>query len=103
MAYRPEPQHRHGARSKIAIVLVNLGTPEAPTAAAVRSYLKEFLSDPRVVEIPKALWWLILHLVILPFRSAQSAQKYALIWTADGSPLKVHTEKQAALLRGNMG
>jgi ferrochelatase len=103
MPFRQEPPYQHGARSKIAVVLINLGTPDAPTAAAVRPYLKEFLSDPRVVEIPKMLWWIILHAVILPFRSAKSAQKYASIWTADGSPLKVHTEKQAALLRGYMG
>jgi ferrochelatase len=103
MSFRQEPPHQHGARSKVAIVLVNLGTPDAPTAAAVRRYLKEFLSDPRVVEIPKVPWWLILNAVILPFRSARSAQKYASIWTANGSPLKVHTEKQTALLRGYLG
>ncbi len=103
MAFLPEPQHKHGAPGKTAILLVNLGTPEAPTAAALRPYLKEFLSDPRVVEIPRALWWIILHAVILPFRSGQSAKKYAAIWTSDGSPLKVHTEKQAKLLRGYLG
>jgi len=84
-------------------VLVNLGTPDAPTTAAVRRYLKEFLSDPRVVEIPRLLWWCILHLIILPFRSSKSAKKYASIWTRDGSPLKVHTQKQAQLLRGALG
>ena len=103
MTFRPEPQHQHEARSKTAILLVNLGTPEAPTAQAVRPYLKEFLSDPRVVEIPQFIWWFILNLVILPFRSGKSAQKYASIWTAEGSPLKVHTEKQAKLLRGYLG
>jgi ferrochelatase len=82
-----------------AIVLVNLGTPDAPTRSAVRRYLKQFLMDPRVVEIPRLLWWLILHLFILPFRSGKSAAKYAMIWTRDGSPLKVHTERQAALLQ----
>ena len=103
MSFQPEPPHKHGAPSKHAILLINLGTPEAPTAPAVRAYLKEFLSDPRVVEIPRFIWWLILHAIILPFRSAKSAQKYASIWTTDGSPLKVHTEKQAKLLRGYMG
>jgi ferrochelatase len=103
MAFLPEPQHRHGTPGKTAVLLVNLGTPEAPTAAALRPYLKEFLSDPRVVEIPRAVWWFILHGVILPFRSGQSAKKYASIWTPDGSPLKVHTEKQAKLLRGYLG
>ena len=103
MSYRKEPAHSHGTLPKTAIVLVNLGTPDAPTAPAVRRYLKEFLSDPRVVEIPRLLWWLILHLIILPFRSSKSAAKYASIWTADGSPLKVHTTKQAMLLRGALG
>jgi ferrochelatase len=103
MPYRPEPPHAHGTLGKTAIVLVNLGTPDAPTTPAVRRYLKQFLSDPRVVEIPRLLWWLILHLAILPFRSAKSAAKYASIWTSDGSPLKVHTAKQAMLLRGALG
>ncbi len=103
MAFRKEPPHTHGTVPKTVVVLVNLGTPDEPTTSAVRRYLKEFLSDPRVVEIPRALWWLILNLVILPFRSAKSAAKYQSIWTADGSPLKVHTQKQAMLLRGALG
>jgi ferrochelatase len=103
MSFRKEPPHQHGSSAKTAIVLINLGTPDAPTTTAVRRYLKEFLADPRVVEIPKLLWWLILHIIILPFRSGQSAHKYASIWTADGSPLSVHTEKQAILLRGYLG
>ena len=103
MPYRKEPPHTHGAVPKTAIVFVNLGTPDAPTAPAVRRYLKQFLSDPRVVEIPRLLWWCILNLIILPFRSSRSAAKYAQIWTADGSPLKVHTQKQAMLLRGALG
>ena len=103
MPYRKEPPYTHGTLPKTAIVLVNLGTPDAPTASAVRRYLKEFLWDPRVVEIPRAIWWLILNLVILPFRSSKSAAKYASIWSAEGSPLKVHTAKQAMLLRGALG
>jgi protoporphyrin/coproporphyrin ferrochelatase len=103
MAFRKEPPHSHKSIAKTGIVLVNLGTPEEPTASAVRPYLREFLSDPRVVEIPKAIWWFILHGIILPFRSGKSAQKYASIWTRDGSPLKVWTEKQAVLLRGHLG
>ena len=103
MAYRKEPPYVHGTVGKTAVVLVNLGTPDAPTAPAVRRYLKEFLSDPRVVEIPRAVWWLILNLIILPFRSSKSAAKYAQIWTKEGSPLKVHTQKQATLLRGALG
>ncbi|MET3131134.1 ferrochelatase [Oxalobacteraceae bacterium GrIS 1.11] len=103
MPFLQEPPHTHGSVERAAIVLVNLGTPEAPTTAAVRSYLKQFLSDQRVVEIPRLLWWLILHLIILPFRSSKSAKKYASIWTSEGSPLKVHTQKQALLLRGALG
>jgi len=103
MAYRKEPPHTHGSIPKTALVLVNLGTPDEATTPAVRRYLKEFLSDPRVVEIPRAIWWMILHLIILPFRSSKSAAKYASIWTREGSPLKVHTQKQAVLLRGALG
>ena len=103
MAYRKEPAFTHGTVAKTAVVLVNLGTPNEPSTAAVRRYLKEFLSDPRVVEIPRVLWWMILNLIILPFRSSKSAAKYAQIWTKEGSPLKVHTQKQATLLRGALG
>jgi len=98
MAFAKEPPHQHGAVSGSAVVLVNLGTPDAPTRGAVRRYLKQFLSDPRVVEIPRALWWFILHGAILPFRSGQSAKKYASIWTDEGSPLRIHTQNQAMLL-----
>jgi ferrochelatase len=97
------PAFRHGTPAKTAVLLVNLGTPEAPTAPAVRRYLKQFLSDPRVVEIPAALWQPILRGIILNVRPKKSAAKYAAIWTKDGSPLKVHTDKQAKLLRGYLG
>jgi ferrochelatase len=103
MRFMDEPAYAHGTPARTAILLVNLGTPEAATPAAVRSYLKEFLSDPRVVEIPKPLWWLILNGVILRVRPAKSAAKYAAIWDKEGSPLKVHTERQAKLLRGLLG
>ncbi|MEO7579749.1 MAG: ferrochelatase [Massilia sp.] len=103
MPFRKEPPFSHGTVARTAVVLVNLGTPDAPTRKAVRRYLKEFLSDPRVVEIPRLLWWCILHLIILPFRSGKSAAKYESIWTREGSPLKVHTQKQALLLRGLLG
>ncbi|MBE0613731.1 MAG: ferrochelatase [Burkholderiales bacterium] len=99
----PEPSHTHGTPERTAILLINLGTPEAPTRAAVRRYLKEFLSDPRVVEIPRLVWWLILNGVILNLRPAKSAAKYAQIWGQEGSPLRVHTERQAKLLRGLLG
>ncbi|MBS0200061.1 MAG: ferrochelatase [Proteobacteria bacterium] len=85
-----------------ALVLVNLGTPSAPTAAAVRRYLGEFLMDPRVVQIPRALWWPLLNWVILPRRSPVVARKYASIWMDEGSPLAAYTQRltdgvQAAL------
>lgn len=103
MRFAKEPDYLHGTTAKTAVILVNLGTPDAPTARAVRAYLKQFLSDPRVVEIPRPIWWLILHGAILPFRSKKSAEKYESIWTAEGSPLRVHTEKQTMLLRGYLG
>ena len=99
----PEPPYAHGTPPKTGILLVNLGTPDAPTVPAVRRYLREFLSDPRVVEIPRPLWWLILNLFILPLRPKQSAKRYAQVWTGDGSPLKVHTERQARMLKGYLG
>jgi protoporphyrin/coproporphyrin ferrochelatase len=101
--FQPEPEFSHGRASQTGILYCNLGTPAEPTAAAVRPYLAEFLSDPRVVEIPKPLWWPLLHGVILPFRSSRSAAKYAKIWTPEGSPLLVWTEKQAKLLQGWLG
>jgi len=101
--FLPEPEHTHGKAAKTAVLLVNLGTPQAPTKEAVRPYLKEFLSDPRVVEIPRPVWWLILNGIILNTRPAKSAEKYAKIWTPEGSPLKVHTERQTKLLRGYLG
>jgi ferrochelatase len=103
MTYQTEPSYAHGTPEKTAVLLVNLGTPEAPTAQALRPYLKEFLSDPRVVEIPKPLWWLILNGIILNTRPKKSALKYASVWMSEGSPLKVHTERQTALLQGYLG
>ncbi len=107
MAFAKEPPYTHGSTGQsnttTAILLCNLGTPDAPTASAVRRYLAEFLSDHRVVEIPKPIWWLILHGIILRLRPAKSAKKYASIWTAEGSPLKVWSEKQAKLLQGTLG
>ena len=101
--FQPEPPHRHGTPLTTAVVLVNLGTPDAPTASALRRYLKQFLSDPRVVEIPKPIWWLILNGIILNTRPKKSAAKYAQVWMPEGSPLRVHTERQAKLLKGLLG
>ena len=82
-------EHAHDSPGKVGVLLVNLGTPDAPTTPALRRYLAQFLSDPRVVEIPRALWWLILHGVILRLRPAQSARKYRKVWLREGSPLAV--------------
>jgi ferrochelatase len=101
--YSAEPKRTSGASDKTAVVLVNLGTPEAPTPSAVRRYLAEFLADPRVVEIPRWLWRPVLHGIILNIRPKASAKKYASIWSRDGSPLKFHTERQAMMLRGYLG
>ena len=101
--FLPEPPHRHGTPATTAVVLVNLGTPDAPTAPALKRYLKQFLSDPRVVEIPKPLWWLILNGIILNTRPKKSAAKYASVWMPEGSPLRVHTERQTKLLKGLLG
>ena len=101
--FEAEPPHAHGRPSLPGVLLINLGTPAAPTERAVRAYLNEFLSDPRVVEIPRALWMPILHGVILRTRPKVSARRYAAIWSKDGSPLKVHTERQAKILRGYLG
>jgi len=82
------------------ILLLQLGTPDAPTAKALRPYLREFLSDPRVIHAPRWKWWWVLNLLILPFRPAQSAEKYARIWQAEtGSPLLHHTRLQTAALQ----
>ena len=97
--FQREPDFSHGQAPRTAILLCNLGTPDAPTPAAVRRYLREFLGDPRVVEIPRALWLPLLHGVILPLRSAKSAAKYATIWTPEGSPLRTWTERQGAALQ----
>ena len=84
--------------AEAAVVLVNLGTPDAPTPSAVRRYLAQFLSDPRVIEEPRWLWQLILQGVVLRLRPRRSARAYARIWTAQGSPLMVHSEALRAAL-----
>lgn len=89
----------HIPAATTGILVVNLGTPEAPTAAALRPYLDEFLSDPCVVNLPRLLWWPILHGLILRTRPQKSAAAYARIWTAAGSPLLVHSRALAAALQ----
>ena len=103
MAYRAEPAFSHDRVPHVGVLLVNLGTPGAATPAAVRRYLAEFLTDPRVVEIPAVAWRPVLHGVILRTRPAKSDARYQAIWTKDGSPLAVHTNKQKVLLSGYVG
>ena len=91
-AARPFPD----LADRSAVLLVNLGTPEAPTAAATRRYLAEFLADPRVIELPRLVWLPLLYGVILPLRAGRSARAYRQIWLPDGSPLRVHSERLAA-------
>lgn len=98
--YWPEPTAAPDAR-RTAIVLVNMGTPPAPETAPTRRYLAEFLNDPRIVEWPRWLWKPILHGIVLRTRPARSAQKYAQVWTPEGSPLAVHTARQSTLLQGH--
>ena len=98
--FAKEPPFSHGQAPRTAVLYCNLGTPDTPTTPDVRRFLSEFLSDPRVVEIPRLLWLLILHGIVLRFRPAKSAAKYASVWLPEGSPLKIWTEKQAKLLQG---
>src|SRR5438093_12722013 len=98
--YRSEPAFSHDRTPKIGVLLVNLGTPDAATPVAVRRYLAEFLSDPRVVEIPRLAWTPLLHGVVLRTRSSQSASKYAASLTHDRSPLLVHSVQPKVLLLG---
>jgi protoporphyrin/coproporphyrin ferrochelatase len=93
----------HDRTPKVGVLLINLGTPDAPTASAVRRYLAQFLTDARVIEIPAAVWKPILYGFILFVRPAASAKKYAAIWTKDGSPLLVHGQRQKTLLLGYLG
>lgn len=88
---------------KVGVLLINLGTPDAPEAPAVRRYLAEFLSDPRVVELPRALWMPILHGIVLRTRPKKSAHAYSQVWTEEGSPLAAITRRQAEKLRSRWG
>ena len=88
----------HNTALRVGVILANLGTPERPDAQALRKYLREFLWDRRVVEIPRVLWWMILNLIIVPFRSPRSAKAYQRVWTERGSPLLFHTRDLALAL-----
>jgi protoporphyrin/coproporphyrin ferrochelatase len=100
--FRGDREFDHSRAEGTLILLVNLGTPAAPTTAAVRRYLAEFLSDPRVIELPAPLRWLLLHGVILRFRPRRSAAAYAKVWREDGSPLMVYSQRQAQALQQHL-
>lgn len=95
MSYLGRSDFEHASTPQAAVVLVNLGTPQAPDTGSVRRYLAQFLSDPRLIEMPRWIWWLILHGVILRLRPRRSAQAYRQIWTEAGSPLMVNSERLA--------
>ncbi len=103
MKYKGQPNYSHKQQPKIGVLITNLGTPEAPTTKALRTYLAEFLSDPRVVEVPKLVWMCILHGIILRIRPSRSAAAYKTVWTDEGSPLMVHTQNQANALKKTLG
>jgi protoporphyrin/coproporphyrin ferrochelatase len=97
--YYGQPGFAHGEIPAVGVLLTNLGTPDAPDAPSLRRYLREFLLDPRVIELPRILWWLILHLFVLTKRPAQSAALYRKVWTEEGSPLLAISRRQAAAVR----
>jgi ferrochelatase len=94
--YRGESDFRHEAPPALGVLVTNLGTPDAPTARALRPYLKQFLWDPRVIELPRPLWWAILHFAVLVTRPRASAELYRKVWTAEGSPLLTLSKRQVA-------
>ena len=100
--FEAHPKYEHESPDALGVLVVNLGTPDAPTTSAVRRYLREFLWDPRVVEYPRWLWWLILNLVILVIRPPKSAHAYREIWTDAGSPLLCYSKDIAAALEKNL-
>ena len=99
MKFKGSPNFSHQQADKIGVLISNLGTPDAPTTPALRKYLKQFLWDPRVVEVPRPLWWLILNGIILRTRPQRSAKAYASVFTPAGSPLLYHTRNQAQALQ----
>ena len=102
MKYIGNPQFDHGQAPRLGVLITNLGTPDAPEKSALRKYLRQFLWDPRVVEIPRPIWLMILYGFILPFRPKRSAEAYAKIWTEDGSPLLRISEDITRSLRGKL-
>ncbi len=101
--YIGNPEFNHDSNPRTGVLITNLGTPDAPTRSALRRYLKEFLSDPRVIEVPKVIWWFVLNLFILNTRPSSSAESYAKVWTNDGSPLLAISLKQLKALQSELG
>lgn len=99
VTYFGQPGFQHGEVPAVGVLLANLGTPDAPDTPSLRRYLREFLLDPRVIELPRWKWWLVLHLFILPRRPAQSAKLYQKVWSAEGAPLLAIARRQAAALQ----
>jgi ferrochelatase len=99
MKYQGNPNFSHKQQDKIGVLITNLGTPDAPKKKDLKRYLREFLSDPRVVEVPRLIWWMILNFVILNIRPRRSAHAYSTVWTERGSPLLFHTQDQTDALR----
>jgi ferrochelatase len=102
MKYIGTQNFDHQQQPRVGVLITNLGTPEAPQKKQLRRYLKQFLSDPRVVEVPRLLWWFILNGVILNIRPGRSAASYRTVWTDRGSPLLFHTQDQAEALQASM-
>lgn len=102
MAFIGDPKYQHDSVHRIGVLLVNLGTPDAPTAGAVRRYLRQFLTDPRVIEIPKLLWRILLETVILRLRPARSARAYRQVWTEQGSPLLTLSQALADAVQADL-
>ena len=100
--FQSTPAYEHGSPESLGVLVVNLGTPDDPSPGAVRRYLRQFLSDPRVVEIPRPIWLMILYGFILPFRPKRSAEAYAKIWTEGGSPLLRISEDITRSLRDKL-
>lgn len=101
-SYSGNSDYSHDTQPSTGILITNLGTPDEPTTKALRRYLGEFLSDPRVIEVPRFIWWCILHGIILRTRPGKSAKAYQKIWTDEGSPLLSISRKQATAIRENL-
>ena len=93
MSFLGEENFSHEDKQKVGVIICNLGSPDSCSTKDVRKYLREFLSDTRVIEVPKIIWWLVLNLFILPFRPRKSAALYKSVWLEEGSPLLVYSKR----------